>query len=73
MNETQQRLQQEQRKVEDSFLEYQEVAKRELDELRRRQEEKQKEFIGRLRRLRLQQDLLKKRALEMLKEGLELD
>ncbi|RYP06351.1 hypothetical protein DL765_009530 [Monosporascus sp. GIB2] len=73
MNETQERLQREQREIEDSFLAYQEAAKKELDELRRRQNEKSKEFVGKLRRLRLQQDLLKRRAVEMLKENLELD
>ncbi|RYO87807.1 hypothetical protein DL763_006225 [Monosporascus cannonballus] len=69
MNETQDRLQKEQRALEDEFLAHQEAIKKE----RRKQNEKSLKFIGRLRRLRLQQDLLKKKAVEILKEGLELD
>ncbi|RYO82460.1 hypothetical protein DL764_009602 [Monosporascus ibericus] len=69
MNKTQERLQKEQRALEDEFLAHQEAVEKE----RRKQNEKSLKFIGRLRRLRLQQDLLKKRAVELLKKGLELD
>ncbi|RYO91746.1 hypothetical protein DL763_004896 [Monosporascus cannonballus] len=80
LGEERDRFEREQREVEDSFMAYQEVAEKELDDLRQRQEEalrrrkeKSQEFIGRLRRLRLQQEVLKKKAVAILKEGYELD
>lgn len=62
VDQERERLEKEQRDTEDEVLELQQKFQ---EELSRR--------IGKIKRLRLQQDLLKKRATEMLKEGLRLD